>query len=313
MNQIRAAITISAIALPFSAPLAADTSVELDFAAGILALQDDAPTASTATGTRDDGEGVVTEYEADPNATNTEALAKAAQNPVADMISLPFQNNFTFPTGPNDNAQWVLNVQPVIPINLTDDINLITRTILPVVNSPSPASGISSDFGIGNLQFTGFLSPAKVDDGLIWGVGPVLQFPTASSARLGSDKWTAGPSLVMLSMQGPWVVGGLVQNVWSYAGPSDAADVNSFLFQPFLNYNMDKGWYLTASPVLTADWNANSDNRWTIPLGGGIGRIMRFGSQPVNMQLQGFYNVVRPDAVGEWTIRFQIQLLFPTG
>ena len=308
MYRFTATIALSFIA----APLTADTSVELDFAAGILALQEDAPTASTSTGTQSDGEGAVTEYEADPNATNTETLAKAAQNPVADMISLPFQNNFTFPTGPNDNAQWVLNVQPVIPINLTEDVNLITRTILPVVNSPSPASGISSDFGIGNLQFTGFFSPAKVDDGLIWGVGPVLQFPTASSARLGSDKWTAGPSLVMLSMQGPWVVGGLVQNVWSYAGPSDAADVNAFLLQPFLNYNMDKGWYLTASPVLTADWNADSDDRWTIPLGGGIGRIMRFGSQPVNMQLQGFYNVVRPEAAGEWTIRFQIQLLFPT-
>ena len=312
MHRFITTIALSVIAAPLSTPVAADTSVELDFAAGILALQEDAPTASTATGTRDDDKGAVTEYEADPNAVNTEALAKASQNPVADMISLPFQNNFTFPTGPNDNAQWVLNVQPVIPINHTEDVNQITRTILPVVNSPSPASGISSDFGIGNLQFTGFFSPAKTD-GLIWGVGPVLQFPTASSARLGSDKWTAGPSLVMLSMQGPWVVGGLVQNVWSYAGPSDAADVNAFLFQPFLNYNMDKGWYLTASPVLTADWNAGSDDRWTIPVGGGIGRVMRLGSQPVNMQLQGFYNVVRPEAAGEWTIRFQIQLLFPTG
>ena len=307
MPRLATTIAIAMIATPSLA----DTSIELDFAAGILAAQDGAAPGSVSHGSADDGE-LVAEYEADPTPGGTEALAKASQNPVADMISLPFQNNLTFPTGPNDNAQWVLNVQPVIPINLTEDLNLITRTILPVVNAPSPASGVSSDFGIGNLQFTGFFSPAE-SDGPIWGIGPVLQFPTASSARLGSDKWTAGPSGVLLSMNGPWVVGALVQNVWSYAGPSDAADVNAFLFQPFLNYNMPKGWYLTASPVLTADWEANADDRWTIPLGGGIGRIMRIGSQPVNMQLQGFYNVVRPDAVGEWTIRFQIQLLFPTG
>ena len=286
----------------------AETSIRLDFASGILAIQEEAAEAAVANG----GDLNTTS----PTATagggpSAEQLAKAAQNPVADMISLPFQSNLTFPTGPGDNAQWVLNIQPVIPIKISDDINLITRTILPVINAPSPAAGVSSDFGLGDLQFTAFFSPAKTSE-IIWGVGPVLQFPTATSDRLGTDKWSAGPSVVALTMQGPWVIGGLVQNVWSYAGSGENA-VNSLLMQPFINYNLPDGWYLTTSPVFTANWKADADNRWTIPIGGGFGRVMRIGSQPVNIQLQGFYNVEKPAGVGEWSIRFQIQLLFPTG
>ena len=284
----------------------AETSINLDFAAGILALQEEAREEAII-----NGDGATSPTDTPGGGPTAEQLAKAAQNPVADMISLPFQNNLTFPTGPGDNALWVLNIQPVIPIKINEDVNLITRTILPVIASPSPASGISSDFGIGDLQFTAFFSPAK-SDGLIWGVGPVFQFPTATSDRLGTDQWSAGPSVVALSMQGPWVIGGLVQNVWSYAG-SGGNDVNALLAQPFVNYNMADGWYLTTSPVFTANWNADSVNRWTIPVGGGVGRVMRIGSQPVNIQLQGFYNVERPTGVGEWNIRFQVQLLFPAG
>jgi hypothetical protein len=288
-------------------PTIADTSIRLDFAAGILALQEATTTDESTAG---DSTTATAPTETAGDGPSAEQLAKASQNPVADMISLPFQNNFTFPTGPGDNAQWVLNIQPVIPIKINDDINLITRTILPVVYAPSPAAGVSSDFGLGDLQFTAFISPSKTD-GLIWGVGPVFQFPTATSDRLGTDKWSAGPSVVALTMQGPWVIGGLVQNVWSYAG-SGGTDVNALLVQPFINYNLPGGWYLTTAPVLTANWKADSSNRWTIPIGGGIGKVLRIGSQPVNIQVQTFYNVERPAGVGEWNIRFQVQLLFPT-
>lgn len=276
-----------------------ETGIQFNFSEGILAIQEEAIEAGTDLDT-DSTEAVI---------SSEEALAKKTQNPVADLISIPFQNNFTFPTGPGDDVLYVLNVQPVIPISITEDWNVITRTIVPIIHQPGLADGQSSDNGIGDLQFTAFLSPAE-STGLIWGAGPVLRFPTASRDTLGSEKWSAGPSVVALMSKGPWVVGGLVQNLWSYAGDSDRNDVNQLLLQPFLNYNLPDGWYLTSSPVVTSDWN-RSRQKWTVPVGGGFGKIVRIGKLPVNLQLQAYYNVAKPDEVGDWTIRFQVQLLFP--
>ena len=135
-----------------------------------------------------------------------EGLAKAAQNPIANMVSVPFQNNFNFGIGPNNATRWNLNVQPVIPISLNEDWNLITRTIIPVINQPSPAPGVPSAFGLGDINPQFYLSPAK-PGALIWGVGPTFTFPTATDPLLGSSKWSAGPDLVVLSTPGHWVVG----------------------------------------------------------------------------------------------------------
>ena len=156
-------------------------------------------------------------------------LAKAAQNPVGNLISLPFQNNMNFDVGPDDRIQNVMNIQPVYPFSLGDDWNLVTRTILPGISQPAP--GTDRTNGIGDLNATLFFAPTKPGK-LIWGLGPVLFFPTASDDVLGTDKYSAGASLVMLTMPGNWVVGGLVSQWWSYAGDEDAADVSSFLLQP---------------------------------------------------------------------------------
>jgi hypothetical protein len=107
------------------------------------------------------------------------------------------------------------------------------------------------------------------------------------------------------------VIGGLVRQLWSFAGDSDRKDVNQLLLQPFVNYNMEDGWYLSSSPIITANWEADSDDRWTVPLGGGFGKIFRIGNQPMNAQLQGFYNVEHPRYGPEWVMRFQLQFLFP--
>jgi hypothetical protein len=241
---------------------------------------------------------------------SNEDLAKAAQNPVAKLISVPFQNNFNFGVGPNNAVQYVLNFQPVIPISLNEDWNLITRTILPTINLSSPAPGVRSAFGLGDLNPTAFLSPAKPSK-LIWGVGPTFTFPTATDPLLGAGKWSAGPAVVGLYMDGPWVVGALLNNQWSFAGWG-AKSVNQMLLQPFINYNLPHAWYLTTAPIMTADWKANDDNRWTVPVGGGIGKIVKLGRLPVNFQLQAFYNVVTPENVGaDWQLRFQMQFLFP--
>ncbi len=241
---------------------------------------------------------------------DAEKLAKAVQNPVADLISVPFQNNFNFGFGPRDVTQWVLNVQPVIPIRLNEDWNLITRTILPIINQPSPAPGVPSAFGLGDINPSFFFSPAKSGK-FIWGVGPTFTFPTATDSVLGNGKWSAGPTAVALMVEGHWVVGALFNNQWSYAGWGDE-DVNAMVLQPFVNYNLPNGWYVSSAPILTANWEADSDERWTVPIGGGVGKIIHVRKAPLNLQLQAFYNVVTPDTFGaDWQLRFQVQLLFP--
>ena len=242
---------------------------------------------------------------------DTGDLARAAQNPVADLISLPFQNNLNTDVGALNNEQNVMNIQPVIPISLNDDWNLITRTIVPLIYQPRMFPGDDTDFGLGDIQFTAFLSPVEPVNGWILGAGPAIRAPTATDERLGARKWALGPSVVALRIEGPWVVGALIQNVWSVAGSGDN-NVNEFLLQPFVNYNMADGWYLTSSPIIIANWEADSsDDRWILPVGGGFGKIFRLGDQPMNAQIQAFYNVETPDFGPEWTIRFQLQLLFP--
>jgi hypothetical protein len=240
---------------------------------------------------------------------DTEALAKAAQNPVADMISIPFQDNIGLGYGPgNKDTQNVLNIQPVIPLHITENWNLITRTVLPIVTQPS-FSGGSSTTGLGNLSMTAFLSP-RSPGALTWGVGPVATFPTATSPSLGSQStWGLGPSAVALAMPGSWVVGVLVSQVWSVAG----ASASQMLIQYFVNYNFtESGWYLTTSPILTADWNAASGQKWVVPFGAGGGKIFRIGKLPFNGNVSAYYNAVRPDIGPEWTLRVQLAILLPT-
>jgi hypothetical protein len=239
----------------------------------------------------------------------TEALAKEAQNPVAKLISVPFQNNFNFNVGPNNVTQYVLNVQPVVPFSLGEDWNLITRTVMPIINQPSAAPGAPSAFGLGDINPTFFLSPAKSGE-FIWGVGPTFTLPTATDSLLGNQEWCAGPAAVGLTMQGHWVMGALVNQQWSFAGWGDHY-VSAFLVQPFVNYNLPHGWYLTSSPIITADWHQEPGNQWVVPLGGGIGKIQRIGKLPINFQLQAFGNVVKQDYGSDWSLRFQMQFMFP--
>jgi len=250
---------------------------------------------------------------AEPGAAD---LARAVQNPVADLVSLPFQNNTNFNLGPEEETQNVLNVQPVWPISISDDANLITRTIVPIISQPELFPGGDRENGIGDIQFTAFYSPKKpTSDGLIWGAGPVLVMDSATDDVLGSGKWSAGPSVVVLKMTGAWVIGGLFQNVWDFAGDDDRAGVNQFLMQPFINYNFPTkpGRFLSFSPIVTADWKASNKNTWTVPLGGSIGQIIRWGKQPINLSAGAFYNVEKPEFGADWTLRLQATFLFPKG
>ena len=212
-------------------------------------------------------------------AQSEEDLAKATQNPLAAMYSLPFQNNTTFGNDPFDRPQNVLNIQPVLPFTLSSKINLINRIILPVITQPS-ATEDKSTTGTGDISWSAWLSPSKASK-IIWGVGPVMQIPTASSSEFGSGEFGIGPSFVALTMIDKWVMGIVTNNVWTFG---DIEEIK-FVFQYFINYNLPKAWYIVSAPIITANWNSPSESRWVVPFGGGV---------------------------GDWQTRFQVMFMFPT-
>ena len=230
-------------------------------------------------------------------------LARQAQNPIANLISLPLQNNTNFNVGPDDRNQNILNIQPVYPFSLGEDWNVITRTILPVMSQPLPDGDRQN--GLGDTSFTAFFSP-KHSSKLTWGVGPVALIPTSTDDSLGAGNWGGGLSAVFLGMPGNWVVGSLFSNVW-------AQDVNMFTWQYFINYNIPNGngLYLTSAPIITANWEADSSDRWTVPFGGGVGKIFKIGKQPLNGQVSAYYNAEKPKFGADWQLRLQLQFLFP--
>jgi hypothetical protein len=220
-------------------------------------------------------------------------------------------------TGPLDKNYNVLNIQPVIPISVSDDWNIITRTILPIVSLPPFAPDQSRTNGIGDTQVSAFLSPAK-PGAWIWGVGVITQLPTHSNPLLGNNNAGFGPTFVVLHLEhgSPWVYGVLANNVWSVGSSTSATSssgqkYSNGLIQPFINYNFKSGFYFTSSPIMTVNWEAAGSQQWTVPIGGGAGKLFKIGPLPVNTSLAAYYNVVRPDGAGNWNIRLQVQLMFP--
>jgi len=238
--------------------------------------------------------------------------AKQSQNPIADLISVPFQNNTNLNAGPERGTLNILNVQPVIPVSLSSDWNVITRTILPVISEPPSSADGSRTDGIGDVLFSAFFSPRN-SRGWIWGVGPAIQAPTHSNPGLGNNNWGLGPTFVVLHLEAgsPWVYGILVNNIWSLGTSHSAGIYKNGLMQPFVNYNLGHGTYLVSAPIVTVHWTAPGSQQWTVPLGGGIGQVVHLGKLPVNMQLTGYYNVERPTEGPNWQVRTQIQFLFP--
>ncbi|WP_146090718.1 neuromedin U [Aureitalea marina] len=244
----------------------------------------------------------------DEETGNSDNLEQKIQNPVADLISLPFQNNIDFGVGPDNRTRNTLNIQPVLPFKINENFNLITRTIVPVISQPVGSS--NSEFGLGDVNLSLFLTSAKPKKTII-GYGLALGLPTATDPVLGTGKWSAGPSVVVLVQPKGLTVGGLVQNTWSYAGASDRPDVNFFYSQVFVVKNLSNGWYVNSAPIITANWEASSGNQWTVPIGAGAGKLFRAGKLPINAQLGYYYNVVTPDFGPESQLRIQVVLLFP--
>jgi hypothetical protein len=255
-------------------------------------------------------------------------LAKQSQNPVANIISLPFENNAFFDVGPSGKGMYTTNIKPVYPMGIGESLNLINRVVLPVVYLEGqdamdiPADeeidiggnlvfpGTSSEFGLGNIQYMAYFSPAKPGK-IIWGLGPALEIPTNTDNALGTDTWSAGPAAVVLTMPGNWVVGFLAQNIWDFAGDDDEPSINKSTLQPIINYNLDDGWYLSATTTMTANWEADSGDEWTVPLGGGFGRLVLFGKQPVDLKLMSYWNAEKPEFGADWSMQFTVKFLIP--
>jgi hypothetical protein len=239
-------------------------------------------------------------------------LAKKLSNPVANLISVPFQFNYDEGFGPKDAGKLTLNVQPVIPVTLDDEWNLIIRTIVPVVYQDSIADGIDSEFGLGDTVQSFFFSPKEpTAGGWIWGVGPVFLWPTATDEVLGSQKWGAGPTALALRQENGWTYGALVNHIWSYAsaGGDDGNEVNATFLQPFLSFTWPTATTVGVNTESTYDW---SNDQWTVPLNVFASQVVKFGKQPVQFTIGGRCYAQSPDNGPEWGARFVVTFLFPT-
>jgi hypothetical protein len=241
-------------------------------------------------------------------------LAKKLSNPVADLISVPFQNNADFGFNANHTGwQYKLNFQPVVPFHLNSDWNVISRTILPIIAQDNIAVGSGSQGGLGDTVQSLFLSPVKPTGGIIWGVGPVLLLPTGTDRLLGSGKWGAGPTIVALKQEHGWTVGILANQIWSFAGASDRREVNSTFLQPFISYTTHHATTFSINTESTYDWVAR---QWTVPMNVAVAQL--FGPRethlpiPIQLQLGYRYYFDKPRGGPSQGVRFSIIGLLPT-
>lgn len=248
------------------------------------------------------------EEEKQNDAEKQAAIEKAAQNPIASVYVLPFQNNTQYGIGPDDRTQNVMNIQPVIPVAISENTNLIIRTIIPIISQPVGSDDRKS--GLGDVALSLFFTPRKPGN-LIWGVGPAIGFPTGTDQFLGTGKWSMGPAIIALIQPKGWTIGLTLQNTWSFAGQSDRAKVNAFFTNAFIVKNLPKGWYVNSAPIITANWDAEKGEQWLVPIGAGAGRVFKIGKLPVNVQM-GYYNyVIAPTNGPDWQLRAQLNFYFP--
>ena len=250
-----------------------------------VALVASAPTARSETGAAD--------------------LAQELTNPIADLVTVPIQMNFDNGIGPaDDGSKLTTNVQPVIPFDIGENWNLVTRTIVPVTYQNDIFPGAGSQFGLGDINLSLFFSPkAPTAGGLTWGVGPVLLLPTATDSLIGTRKWGAGPAAVGLVLKGPWTVGMLANHVWSFAGDDDRDDISNSFMQPFVAYTWPSAWTASLQSETTYNWQSE---QWSVPVNLSLSKLVKFGKLPVSLQGGVGYWAESPDS-GPEGFRFRLQ------
>ncbi len=241
-------------------------------------------------------------------AQDADELAKQTQNPIANLISVPFQGNWDFGIGDRAATSTLLNFQPVVPFAVSKSTNVILRVILPLTSQPGTASTAPRINGLADTVATFFFSPSKPGK-VIWGAGPVIMVPTATDAALGSEKFGIGPSVVLLSQPGKFTIGILFNQIWSVSGANDRPDVNQTFLQPFTNYNLGAGLSVGVSVEATGNWKA--DQAWTAPLLFSVSKVTLLGTRPVNLALAAGPLIASPDAGASWRFRLAATFLFP--
>lgn len=242
------------------------------------------------------------------NNPTPQQLAKSVHNPFEDFVKVQLQFTTGFGMGPRHDAGQALNLQPLIPVRLNAQWDLIARPSFSVVHSPIP----HERFGTQDLQASFFLTPHRAETWL-WGIGPIFQAPTASATELGTGRWSAGPTAALVYSNGPWFSGVLAYHLMSFAGDRDRGSVNQTYIEPEISYSFESGWYLDWDPPITFDWTASARNGWTLPMGADAGKAFNLGSQSMSLELGAYDLVKQPSGAPQWFIRVQMMLLFPTG
>ncbi len=207
--------------------------------------------------------------------------------------------------GPDHEALNFFRIQPLIPFEPGDDWTILLRPVIPIVHLPWP----ESKDGLGDISLIAFVTPREARS-FVWGLGPAFLLPTATDELLGTEKWSAGPAAAAIYTRGPWVGGVIVQQLWSFAGDEDRADVDVMTLRPLLNYNLPQGWYLTTSPSIAANWDARTKDQWLVPLGGGVGKVFAIAGQRMSTTVEAYYHVVAPTIGPDWQLRIQLSFLY---
>lgn len=254
----------------------------------------------------------------DSRATND--WLKTAQNPLSPDFSIPL--NYTLHGGAESGDVSVWSIDPIMPIKLSS-VSIINQMSLKFLSTAGGITGISelpepysnnSGTGLADLNFTSYVSPVSslVSDDFTWGIGPAFVFPTDYPDReTGSGKFSVGPAALIVYQPGPWTLGFKSRQIWSVFGNDTRQNVSQLILEPFADYNLGEGWYLTSDMDMIANWNSDSDNRWTVPLGGGVGKLFNLDNFAINTKLQAYYNVVRPDSAPDWSMNFTLQFMLP--
>lgn len=243
-------------------------------------------------------------------------LAEQLVNPVASLVRVSLELDYDSDIGPADNGRrFTINVRPVIPFSLSQDWNVISRTIMPIVDQEDVPPDDGSQFGLSDIEQSLFFSPKQpTASGIIWGVGPVFLFPTATDDPLGTGKWGLGPTGAVLRQKGPWTYGALTNHIWSVGGDGGRSDVNVTLLQPFIDYTTESAWTFTLQSETTYDWDTHQEaDKWSVPINVAVSKLLKFGGQEVNIGSGVRYWAASPDSDGPGGVGFQfgVTFLFP--